>query len=233
MLFAMDLEKTEELASKRQDFVIGSLGLIGRHLPNLVAEFVEDSVIKCDASAVCFEGMSQLFCPSSERQLPFFRCFEACADTRAIPASALPSEFLLTSMSEFVLVKICNRLEIILHYLAFLHLSESSQDWPYWTISRPPLDDELVYRCLASHARTPEIRDVKKIAEGCVRDRLVKCPLPEGGALVTRLNYELLYCSLAQYRWVLGTKTLFQSTLAQKTPSAAWEDNTLAFAYWL
>jgi hypothetical protein len=230
MLLAMDLVEIEESTSvRRQDcseevmltahyngssnFIIGSLGLIGRHMPNLKAEFIEESVIKCDASAVYFEGLSQLFYPSNKRQLPFFKHFEECANTKAIQASALPFDSLSQHENAFALVKTTDPLEIILHYLTFLYLSESTQDWPYWSLRGSQLERDKIYSYFSSYVRSSECdynsEEILAIAQDCIKRYVAMRPVPEGGALVPTLIYDVLYCSLEQYKWIRQAAMMF------------------------
>jgi hypothetical protein len=207
----------EEISDEEEgspNVILGSLGLIGIHKPGLKAVFIGNNAIRCAENAVFFEGVSRLFCPYLECQIPFFKHFEKCAGKKAIKMTLDVLPDFLQKEINFVLVEIINPLEVITHYLAFLKLSQASNDWPFFSIYRSPFENDKVLNYFRIYAKKSGNSDAVELYAKDLFDITQQYVLknmttfPTGGALVTTLEYESVFCSLKQYKWVLNTCTM-------------------------
>ena len=212
----------QEEKEARHNVVLGSMGLLGFHKPGLKAIFRKDAIY-CAEIAVFFNGLSRFYLPSYEFQLPFFEHFEKCAKENSVPSTdPRIKDFLKDDFNEFLLIEIKDRVEVILHYLAFLNRTKIKNHprGTFYTggVYGKELDHEkiLTYFQPLLHQEYSTMHDCSEeklldVAQKYIAEKQEKEEFPLGAAIMTTLEYDSVFCSLRQYKWVHDVSNIFNA----------------------
>lgn len=228
--FATELDASKQLVGQetsqtengvKHNIILGSLGLLGVHKPGLKAVFHSDAIY-CAEIAVFFNGLSRFYLPSFEYQLPFFKLLEDCAKEKSILSTDDKiQDALKGDLNEFMLVEIQDDLEIALHYLAFLNRSEikNHPKGAFYTggIYGSMLTQDRILRYFHDFRQKGSIvyndneEELLHRAQEYIVEKQKKEEFPLGASLMTTLEYDKVFCSLKQYKWVRDISKIFRN----------------------